>query len=139
VPGHESPGAAVKAEIADVTANHIQAACTVFEPSVQQKCKRDTAGLTSTGASYKNVALGYIVVDGDRGLVGITGTYCNTHEHPSCASNNDPAAILSSGKPFGTLYSESVAASNSPGVTYSLAPVVKVGLNWYVYQPAGDV
>jgi hypothetical protein len=43
---------------------------------------------------FKNVKLGYTAIDGDKALIGFTGTVCVLELSPSCFTNNDPAAIL---------------------------------------------
>jgi hypothetical protein len=87
--------------------------------------------------SRQNFALGYVAVDGDEALVGVTGMFCASNQTPACMSNVDPAAIFSEAKPFSELWAESVAAdaSTSTAYSYSLAPCVKVGTQWYVYNP----
>ncbi len=79
---------------------------------------------------FKNVKLGYTVIDGDKALVGFTGTVCILKLYPSCFTNNDPAAILDGGKSFSTLWSQSLT---SPANVYSLSPAIKFNGNWYAY------
>jgi len=84
----------------------------------------------------KDFALGYIAIDGNEALVGVTGTFCVPHQTPECTSNRDPAAIFATAKPFAALWVESVAADASAATTgYSLAPLVKVGTRWYLDNP----
>jgi hypothetical protein len=73
---------------------------------------------------------------GDEALVATMGTLCAHPQKPQCNSNSDPAAILSGGKSFGTLWSEQVEGGAANDV-YMLAPCVKVGGSWYLYEPPG--
>jgi hypothetical protein len=136
-PGHSSPGAVVQSYIYLADGPSLVAVCADLEPVVQAPCQKDLTGHSSGGASLTNFALGYVAVKGDQALVGITGTDCEPGETPKCATNSDPAALLSSGKSFATLYSESVATrtSTSDANVYSPAPCIKVGSSWYVYLP----
>ena len=65
-----------------------------------------------------------------KALIGFTGTVCILKQYPSCFTNNDPAAILDSGKSFSTLWSQSLT---SPANVYSLSPAIKFNGNWYAY------
>ena len=78
-----------------------------------------------------------VAIEGDRALVGLTGTYCDPSGTPKCTTNTDPAAILSSGRSFDTLYPQAVQAgsSNSTSTAYSLAPCQRVDSHWYIYVP----
>ena len=51
-------------------------------------------------------------------------------QYPSCFTNNDPAALLDSGKSFKTLWSQSLMSSTN---IYSLSPAIKVNGDWYAY------
>ena len=88
-----------------------------------------------TAPTIKNAAIGYAAIDGDEALVGTTGTFCAHPQNPRCYSNSNPAAILSDGKPFGTLWSDQVKGGASNDV-YQLAGCVKVGGRWYLYEPS---
>ena len=88
---------------------------------------------TTTGFS-----LGYVAVDGDRALVGFTGTVCQPGQHPECVTNRDPAAIFSTAKPFATLWTESIASANSPILSYALTPCMRISGRWYLYSPTGQ-
>jgi hypothetical protein len=135
--GDDSPGAAMDGYVNALNAGTLVQACTYYPPSAQSTC-RTTMASAPTGSSptIRDFALGYVAVDGDEALVGVTGTFCAPNQTPTCSSNNDPAAIFSAGKTFGELWTESVAADVSPTTnSYSLAPCVKVGTKWYVYNP----
>ena len=80
--------------------------------------------------TYKNVVVTYTAIDGNEALVNITGTVCDPSQTPSCTSNSDPAAVLDSGKPFTTLWAESVASSGG----YTPFVMTKVNGKWYNYQ-----
>ena len=109
----------------------VSKACAAFEPSVVAKCQTDVSGApASDDPTYKDFHTGYVAADGDQALVGATGTFCEPTGKPACSSNSDPAAILSSGKPFATLWSEAVAAQGSNSNSYSLAPCTKVNGSW---------
>ncbi len=92
---------------------------------------------SGSSPTFRKFALGYVAVDGNEALVGVTATLCVPNETPACTSNDDPAAIFSEAKPFPELWTESVASdiSTTTSNSYSLAPCVKVGTQWYVYNP----
>lgn len=81
--------------------------------------------------TFKNLKAGYTAVDGDKPLVGFTGTACILQMYPSCFTNKDPAAILDSGKSFSALWSQSHASSGEN--VYSLSSAIKVNGKWYAY------
>jgi len=116
--------------------------CQLVEPTVQATCRQALSGSSSgsSGEQFKNIVLGYVAIDSDQGLVGMTGTFCNTHVTPNCSTNTDPSAIFSSGKPFATLFAQQLATSNSANSSaYSLFPTIKVGSDWYLDVPAADI
>jgi hypothetical protein len=133
-PGHGSPGAAVQGFLTAIEAKNWAALCGYVEPAVYGQCTQlSTYGSAASRyfPSLKNIGLGYTATDGNRALVGTTGTLCAPPASSStCHTNKDPAAILSSGKPFSTLWAE---ANNSSANAYSLALCVKAGESWYVY------
>jgi hypothetical protein len=132
-PGDGTPGAAVAGVFAAVGAKHYTAECTYLEPSVQADCKSGAAQLTSKNApNLKNAAIGYTVIHGNEALVGTTGTFCVPGETPECYTNNDPAAILSSGKSFATQWT--AANKTSSANAYTLAPCIEVNGKWYLYS-----
>ena len=96
---------------------------------------RRAAALNSSSApSLKNAGIGYVAIDGNKALVGTTGTFCVPDNTPKCFTNNDPAAIFSTKKPFGTLWTQA-NQSNSENV-YSLATCIQVSGHWYLYTPS---
>ncbi len=136
--GHDSPAAAVQGEVDALIAGGLPAACAYLEPAVQAACSSAVASAPSgSAATFQDFAIGYVAIDGSQALVGTTGTDCDPNQTPSCATNKDPAAIFSTGLPFATLYSQAIAAnsSNSTGNSYSLLPCVRVGSEWYLFQP----
>lgn len=132
--GHSSPAAPVQGEVNATNQGRLVQTCQCIEPSYQAECRKELAGAPASDVpTFKTFAIGYVVIDGGEALVGATGTFCSSHETPRCSTNRDPAAILSTGKLFKVLWPEAVAASNSSANSYSLAPCVEVGHNWYVY------
>jgi hypothetical protein len=145
-PGHEhvgddSPGALVSSYVAAANAGKISVLCQFVEPAGTSACDHALAAATSSnGARISHFALGDVAIDGDRALVGLTGTNCNPTLEPTCATNNDSAALFSSGRSFGALYTQAVASQN-PAITknvYSLAPCVRVDGRWYIEVPPND-
>jgi hypothetical protein len=132
-PGHSSPGAATQGEVNAENAGKLERTCSYVPPSAQGQCRR-LAATVPAGDSFpvQHFALGYVVIHGDRALVGSTGTFCASNQKPRCVTNRNPAAIFSTAKRFSVLWAESIAASNSPAFSYSLAPCVKVGHRWYI-------
>lgn len=116
---------------------HLADLCRYEEPSQRAGCtsawSSRTPGLAVDLADlpiFKNVKPGYTAIDGDKALVGFTGTVYVLKLSPSCFTNNDPAAILDSGKSFSTLWSQSLT---SPANVYSLSPAIKINRDWYAY------
>ncbi len=135
-PGHGSPGAAVSGFFAAVKAKNWTTLCEYAGSPLHTECARLPAQTEVTQALFpdvRNIALGYIATDGSAALVGTTGTFCPAFTLSSgCYTNDDPAAILSSGKPFTTLWTEALTTN---GNAYSLVPCIKEGSNWYIYLP----
>jgi hypothetical protein len=134
-PGRGSPGATVRGYIAVFRAKDFPAVCDFIvpdsQPVLQANCKSSFARkLPGHVPVIRNFTLGYVAVDGDRALVGMLGTFCSPGHRPACYANHDPAAILSSGKPFGTLWTETLSHH---GTSYSLAPCERAGGKWYIY------
>ena len=146
-PGLGSPQAAVAGDVADIESGQLLADCSYVVPDEQSNCKSSInsveaslgpSALASAAGTAKNFGLGYTAIDGNEALVGTTGTFCSSDSgssgsSPSCFTNSDPAAILSSGKSFATLWSEA-NNSNSSSSTYSLAPCMEVDGKWYLYD-----
>lgn len=137
-PGNDSPGAAMTGLVNAVTSKNAQAMCPYFTPDLQARCQaafssaatRNAVSSQFAAMGIKNFKLGYVVTDGKQALVGTTGTACGPKDDPACSTNNDPAAIFNSGKPFATLFN--TASSGSSGNSYALAPFTEVGGKWYL-------
>lgn len=132
-PGHGSPGAAIAGVFAAISSKNYAAECNYVEPDKQAACKTGVASITSsTAPSFQNADIGYVATDGDKALVGTTGKFCIPDQTPECYTNNDPAAIFSSKKPFSTLWTDANKAGSTNA--YSLAPCTKIGGQWYLYE-----
>jgi len=105
--------------------------CNYTEPATQASCKSEVSQIpASKMPTAKNFAIGYVVIDGDKAVVGMTGTICTPGNSPECFTNNDPAAVFATSSSFSALWSN--ADKNSS--VYSLAPCVKIGGDWYIYS-----
>ena len=134
-PGDGSPGGSLLGALTSAEAGDFAKFCSYLPPSQQGGCNSTLSGVPAASLktempTYKNVVVTYTAIDGNEALVGVTGTICDPNQTPSCISNSDPAAFFDSGKPFPTLWSESVANSSS----YTPAPMTKVNGKWYIYQ-----
>jgi hypothetical protein len=135
-PGHDSPGAAVIGFFDAINAKKYAAVCSYVPPGVQSSCRKqlltaDGSGLlTAFMPTAKNLRPGYVAIHGTKSLVGTTGELCWPAGQPTCVSNNNPAAILNSGKPFSAVWKATFASASSSGV-YTLYPCLKVGGKWY--------
>jgi hypothetical protein len=134
-PGDGSPGGSLLGALTGAEAVDFAKFCSYFPPSEQDNCNSTYSGVPAASLktampTHKNVVVTYTAIDGDEALVNVTGTICDPNQTPSCISNSDPAAVFDSGKPFTTLWSESVANSSS----YTPTPMTKVNGKWYIYQ-----
>lgn len=112
--------------------------CKYEQPSSQSACDSALSQATPAQAdsllpTFKNFALGFTAIDGNKALIGFTGTTCIPNRsvpnrRPKCITNKDPAAILSNGRPFSTLWAEVLSA---PANVYSPTAVVKINGKWY--------
>jgi hypothetical protein len=141
-PGTGSPQAVVAGLIAAENSGDYVAACDYYPPALESQCKTQMAAVASASPSalasamarVTNFGVGYVAIHGDEALVGTTGTFCSSG---SCFTNSDPAALLSSGRSFSSLWT----ASNSSGGdsnSYSLAPISESGGKWYIYSPSSS-
>jgi hypothetical protein len=135
VPGHSQPGQAIMGELAALKAKNLAGACAYMDPQALATCKSEASQVPPSMDSqlpyFTNAALGYVVVDGAKALVGTTGTFCSPGNTPKCFTNTKPAAIFSAGdKSFSQLWSDAVGDNSTN--TYTLAPVVLVSGRWYV-------
>jgi hypothetical protein len=135
--GHSSAGAAIERLAQAFTARHPLRACGYYVPAIQSLCHHRFAGApASSMPTVKSFAIGFVAVRGRKALVGTTGTSCLPVGQPACVSNTNPAAVFESGKSFSALWTESIAAANSPVNYYSLVPCVRIGGRWYVFASA---
>ena len=94
---------------AGLAIGHLISFCKYEEPSLRSQCISSMSPgpdeLTNLEYMpfYKNFKSGYTAIDGDKALIGYTGTVCVLKMLPSCFTNKDPAAILDSGKSFSAL------------------------------------
>jgi hypothetical protein len=131
-PGHDSPGAAVLGYVNSLTDKDPKAACGYAEPSEQSACASSFAQASKDQLPYgRNMVIGYVATHGTQALVGITGTLCSPGSKPECATNTNPAAVLSSGKSFASLWSQAQSSSSSSN-SYAPAPCVEVSGKWYL-------
>jgi hypothetical protein len=129
--GTGSPGAAVQGVFDAISSKKYVQECSYLEPSAQAGCRSGAGALNSSNApSFKNSGIGYVAIDGDKALVGTTGTYCVPDETPKCFTNSDPAAIFSTKKSFSTLWTQ--ANQSSSANVYTLAPCIEVAGKWYL-------
>ena len=134
-PGNATPPGVMAGVVKSITVGPITDFCKYEQPSAQTQCKSTFGQVTKAEVAtqlptFKNFAVGYTAIDGTKALIGITGTICVPNQKPKCYSNTNPAAILDSGKPFATLWSQAVAA---PANVYSLSPAIEVNGSWYAY------
>lgn len=132
--GDGSPAGVFLTGVKDVESGHFADMCSIFEPSQQATCKSQlgsvpAAEIKADLPTYKNLATTYTAIDGDKALVGSTGSVCDPTS--KCVTNTDPAAIFDSGKSFATLWNETV---NSKNDSYALIPLIKVSGAWYGYS-----
>jgi hypothetical protein len=134
--GNESPGAAYQGDLYALAVGNILSGCRYIQPSVQGVCRESNSGPTTSvpyTETIKNLAIGYVAINGNQALVGYTGMFCISDERPRCMTNTNPAAILSSGKSFKALWAESVADESINANFYSLGPCVEAAGKWYFY------
>jgi hypothetical protein len=128
-PGHSSPGAALNGVLRAISDKSTTEYCGYSEPSTQAQCQSELSQLSASEfPSAKNAAAGYIAVDGDKAVAGLTGTLCLSGQ-TECITNTDPAAIFTDLHTFSALWQNALTNSGSK---YSLTPLVKVNGNWYI-------
>jgi hypothetical protein len=135
--GDGSPAGVFLTEVKDVGSGHFADMCSVLEPSQQATCKSQLGSVPAAEVkaylpTYKNLATTYTAIDGDKALLGSTGSVCGSNATSKCVTNADPAAIFDSGKSFATLWSETVNPKNTD--SYALIPLIKVNGTWYGYS-----
>lgn len=119
--GHGSPGAAVMGLSRALAVHDNAAACSYFEPSLQDQCKGIQLPVTKG-----NIEIGHSAIQGDRALVVVMSTsYCIQNQ---CVSNKDPNKGLPSGSTnFDQAYSATQNNNNDP-----TTPCQRVNGKWYV-------
>ena len=122
-------------EAKDLHLGHFADMCSTVPPSLQATCKSQLSSVAAAAAAvkselptFKNLATTYTATDGDKALVGTTGSVC-TPNPAQCITNTDPAAMFDSGKSFAALWNE---AMNSKNTSYVLTPFIKVNGAWYI-------
>lgn len=129
-PGYGSPGAVVQGFVAAISSKHYADSCVYGEPGAQATCRSETSRLAAGQLPYdSNFALGYVVIDGNKAAVGMTGTFCSPGQSPECFTNDDPSAVFSTAKSFGALWANAI----TPSSRYSLTPCVEIDGKWYIY------
>jgi len=134
-----SPAGVLLSLLRAAPTGNISRLCGLYEPSIQSECKSQVssipaAELKSFMPTYKGLVPSYTAFDGDKALVGTTGTECAPGSKSSCTTNTNPAAIFDSGRSFSALWQAAVSAnSNSNQNKYSLAPLIRVNGTWYLY------
>jgi hypothetical protein len=142
----ESPGSTVAGNVSlegvligvatAFSTGHYSDMCRYAEPSQRSGCTSAWSGSPGLDVdladfpTFKNLKPGYIAIDGDKALIGFTGTVCVLKLSPSCFTNKDPAAILDSGKSFSALWMQSLMWY---GDGYYPSPAVNINGNWYAY------
>jgi hypothetical protein len=131
-PDNNTPADVLTGLVDAIKAKNYKGVCQFYEPSQQSSCastmsEATTAELGTAFQSFTTIKPTYTVIDGTEALVGATGTVCDPSTN-KCSTNNDPTAILDSGKPFSQLWQTAV---NSTSDAYEPVPVVKVNGKWY--------
>jgi hypothetical protein len=131
--GDGSPAGVFLTVVKDLESGHFTDVCSAVEPSQQASCKSQfgsipMAEIKADLPTYKNLATTYTAIDGDKALVGVTGSMCEPEATPKCATITDTAAAFDSGKSFATLWNEAVNPKSSG---YTLSPLIKVNGAWY--------
>jgi hypothetical protein len=126
-PGNGSPDAVLAGVLQAFKDKSAAEYCGYAQPSAQAQCKSAFSSM-SAFPSAKNLGPGYIVVDGTKAVVGMTGTVCAAAQ-ASCVTNNDPAAVFTTLHTFSALWKNAVTPS---GAKYSLNPLAKINGTWYL-------
>lgn len=133
--GDGSPAGVWLSLLKDVQAGNSSRMCALIEPSLQSACKSGTPSMSaaefkSTMPTFKDRVPSYTAVDGDKALLGATGTVCLAG---SCFTNTNPAAGFDSGESFSTLWQAPSNGSNSIQSAYVLVRLIRVNGTWYLY------
>jgi hypothetical protein len=131
VPGHGSPSAALAGLLMGAKDKSASEFCAYWEPSGQAQCKSQLSQLSASQfPTFKNAAPGYIAIDGDKAVAGVTGTTCAVGQ-TQCITNDDPAAIFTTMHTFSALWKSSLTTSSTE---YSLTAFTRINGNWYLYS-----
>jgi hypothetical protein len=133
--GDGSPAGVILTVVKDEQSGHLDDMCSSTQPSQQATCKSQlgsvpVAEIKAYMPTYKNLVTTYTAIDGNKALVGSTGSVCFPTGTPKCITNTNPAAVFDSGKSFAALWNE---AANSKNDSYALADLIKVNGTWYAY------
>lgn len=129
-PGHGSPGSVIAGLIATLPSKNHGDQCAYMPPDDQAPCRSQVSQGPASQRPYDtNFALGYVVISGDKAVVGMTGKFCSPGQSPECFTNDNPAAIFSNAKSFAALWANAI----KPSKVYSLNPCIEIGGKWYLY------
>lgn len=129
-PGHGSPGSVVAGLVASLASRHQRDQCAYVPPADQAPCRSHVSQVPASQMPYvTDFALGYVVISGDKAVVGMTGKFCTPGQSPECFTNHDPAAIFSTAKSFAALWANAI----KPSKVYSLNPCIEIGGKWYIH------
>jgi hypothetical protein len=136
-PGNDSPQGVMMGVAAAYSTDRYTDLCRYEPPGAQSGCLAAWSGTPGDRVDLselpfgRNIKPGYTAIDGDKALIGYTGSVCELKRLPSCITNNDPAAILDSGKSFSALWTQTLTSYSE--ADYSLSPAVKINGQWYAY------
>jgi hypothetical protein len=132
-PGHGSPNAVLAGLFLAFKDKSATEYCGYAEPAVQAQCRSALSQMpASQYPSAKNGTPGYVVIDGDKAVAGITGTLCSAGQ-TGCLRNNDPAAVFATLHTFSALWKNAITPS---GTKYSLTPLIRTNGGWYMASSA---
>jgi zinc-ribbon domain len=114
--------------VTDLQQGNFSQLCVLAPPAQQAKCQSDVSQMSVQHATFTNLALGTVTVNGDQALFTMTGTAC-VGSTGQCTSNSDPNVAMSAGQTFQQAYAETVSATSSTVFIWSL---VKQSGKWYV-------
>jgi hypothetical protein len=136
-PGHGSPGAVVTGFSAAVSSHRLVGACPYFPPGSQAQCQAafESPSPPAVTGVQKDFSLGYVMIDGNKALVGATETTCSAGQTSDCSSNTQLlAALLTRGETFAALWNETMSQISGSKTNYPLYPCILVNGRWYLYS-----
>jgi zinc-ribbon domain len=117
--------------VADFQQGNFSQKCALALPAQQAPCQSAVSQLSVQHATYKNLALGTVTVNGDLALFEMTGSACVGSGQ--CISNSDPNVAMSAGQTFEQAYAQALSPSSSAGSsTAFIGALVKQSGKWYV-------